>query len=105
MIGPRNRIAIAAVLAVGVSGCFRPQFPGSDRVFPSTEVLPRRPGVDAKSPQEGSTMATPASKQVSDKEAPVTLIARDGSRCSVTAKRFASTREGDVVWCAWAGGR
>lgn len=40
-------------------------------------------------------------KRVAGKEAPSTLLARDGARCTVTAKRFDQVREGEVIWCAW----
>ena len=45
-----------------------------------------------------------ASKPVSGKEAPATLFAVDGTRCTVTKKKFEETREGDRVLCAWRKG-
>jgi hypothetical protein len=105
MLVPRSGVMIATVLVMGATGCVRPAFPGSERFFPSRDVLPRRPGSDTTSAQDGSAMAMPARKQVSDKEAPSSLIARDGSRCTVTAKRFSETRVGEEAWCAWTSGR
>jgi hypothetical protein len=42
-----------------------------------------------------------AAKKVAGKEAPVTLIAVDGSRCPVTEGRFRDTPIGATVLCAW----
>jgi hypothetical protein len=42
-----------------------------------------------------------ASKRVAAKEAPLTLIAEDGARCTVTESKFNNTRVGDTVFCAW----
>lgn len=36
------------------------------------------------------------------KEAPLSLIASDGSRCLVGEKKFAETEIGDRVWCMWS---
>ena len=40
-------------------------------------------------------------KPVSGKEEPATLLARDGSRCIVTEKRFKEVALGEQVTCAW----
>jgi hypothetical protein len=40
-------------------------------------------------------------KPVSGKEAPTTLLARDGTRCTVTEKRFNEIVHGEQVTCAW----
>jgi hypothetical protein len=42
-------------------------------------------------------------KPVAGHEAPTTLVALDGSRCMVTAKRFEETAPGEKVWCNWQG--
>ena len=105
MFVSRTRITIAVVLVLGATGCVRPVFPGSERFFPSRDALSRRPGSDTTSAHDASAQAMPARKRVSDKEAPSTLIARDGSRCTVTAKRFSEIREGEEAWCAWTSGR
>jgi hypothetical protein len=45
----------------------------------------------------------PDRRPVVMKEAPVSLIASDGSRCLVGEKKFANTEIGDRVWCVWSG--
>jgi hypothetical protein len=35
------------------------------------------------------------------KQAPTTLIADDGSRCTVSEKRYNDTRIGDDALCVW----
>jgi hypothetical protein len=43
-------------------------------------------------------------KLVVGKDAPVTLIAEDGTRCITSRDRFERTRIGAEVWCVWSGG-
>lgn len=40
-------------------------------------------------------------KRVTAKEAPATLIADDGSRCTVSEKRYEETRIGHNALCVW----
>jgi hypothetical protein len=40
-------------------------------------------------------------KWVTSKEAPTTLIADDGTRCTVSEKQFNDTRIGDSALCVW----
>ena len=40
-------------------------------------------------------------KQVHGKEDPATLIARDGTICTVDKKKFESTQIGKSAWCTW----
>jgi hypothetical protein len=40
-------------------------------------------------------------KRVSAKEAPATLVAHDGTRCSVSEKRYTETNIGDDALCVW----
>ena len=40
-------------------------------------------------------------KPVHGKEEPATLLARDGTSCTVSKKKFDSTRLGTSAWCAW----
>lgn len=42
-------------------------------------------------------------KLVVGKDAPVTLIAEDGTRCVTSPDRFERTRIGAEVWCVWSG--
>ena len=46
-----------------------------------------------------------ARKEVTGKVPPGDLRAMDGTRCTVSTKRFAEVKAGDVVWCAWAPAR
>lgn len=85
----RNGITVARgtrlvilIAALAVSGCGPPRFLARDRSRRELQ-LSRKP--------------------VAGKEAPTTLIARDGSRCIVTEKRFAEIREGQSIWCDWRG--
>lgn len=57
-------------------------------------LLPR--GVQMGSPEGGW-----GSKIVAFKEEPATLVARDGTLCTVTASKFQNAKEGDRVWCHW----
>jgi hypothetical protein len=105
--------SIALLCLVSASGCVRPVWPGSDRYFPPADVLPRAPGRDTpRGPIRDTTYTSSegrrpgvSSKLVYAKESPSTLIARDASRCVVTAKRFAETREGEEAWCIWTNGQ
>jgi hypothetical protein len=40
-------------------------------------------------------------KVVSGKEEPATLVAVDGTLCTVPAPRFDRIKPGDRVWCNW----
>ena len=40
-------------------------------------------------------------KPVHGKEEPSTLIARDGTTCTVGRKKYDSTRVGKSAWCTW----
>ena len=42
-------------------------------------------------------------KAVEGKQPPSRLLARDGTSCSVSKKKFESTVLGASVWCAWIG--
>ena len=42
-------------------------------------------------------------KLVVGKEAPLDLIAEDGTRCLTTRTRFEGTKIGAKVWCLWEG--
>lgn len=113
MNGPGTSIAIVLLCLVSASGCARPVWPGSDRYFPPADVVPRAPGRDTPWGPVRDTIYTTndarrpgvSSKLVYAKESPSTLIARDASRCIVTRKRFAETREGEEAWCIWTNGQ
>lgn len=65
----------------------------------------RRPYVGPNGTNSDTNRSTDfGPKRVAGKEAPSTLLAQGGGRCTVTAKRFDQVREGDVIWCAWRTG-
>jgi hypothetical protein len=98
-------IALCGLVLTVAAGCVRPLVPGSTGVFPPNDVLPKRPGTSVGKPDSASSIRSGFSRKlVSGKESPSQLIARDGSRCTVSAKRFEDTREGEQVWCAWTDG-
>ena len=41
-------------------------------------------------------------KAVEGKESPTRLVARDGTSCVVSEKKYESTALGASVWCTWA---
>jgi hypothetical protein len=43
-------------------------------------------------------------KVVAAKREPNELLARDGSSCLTTAKRYSRTQAGQRVWCVWRRG-
>ena len=97
----RTTLALAASLLV--AGCVRPIFPGSEKIF--ARGTQREPGVTA-APNLPGTAKPEASlgmarKEVTGKEEPRTLIAVDGTRCTVTETRFRDVAHGDKVWCPW----
>jgi len=89
---------VAAVGCLAGGGCV---------LLPETAQQDLRP---AKAPggatrREGGALSSPiSSKPVNGKEGPTTLIAVDGTRCTVTQKRFEQTNAGDRVLCAWRRG-
>ena len=73
-----TRLLMIALLAVSVSSC----------------ALTNRL-------QLGGDGGGPGRKTVSAKEEPLTLVALDGTECTVTSAKFNRTKIGDMVWCAW----
>jgi hypothetical protein len=105
MMRTRTGIVIGTLLLATLGGCVRPLVPGSGRVFPPNDVLPPHPGSTVGRPDSASSIRSGFSRKlVSGKQSPSLLIARDGSRCTVSEKRFADTKEGEQVWCAWTDG-
>lgn len=43
----------------------------------------------------------PGNKVISNKEDPITLVAVDGSICTVTTTKYHKVKIGDQVWCNW----
>ena len=92
--------SLAAPLIISASSCIRPGIlltPGDGRKTPNRE-LPK--GVSSTGASDTST-AAPKRKQVTQKEPPSTLVAKDDTRCAVTPAEFEQTSVGSVVFCAW----
>jgi hypothetical protein len=93
-------VAFACASFLGLStanGCIRPIVPGVPGLGMDTLSI-RRPPRDHGRRDDVYQVSQ---KIVAGKEAPSTLIAEDGSRCSVTKRRFQETREGDRATCSW----
>lgn len=87
------RVAILA-LAFAAMGCARYQTVqkpggGGAREMPTGTT------------SQGNRTSPLGRKAVYGKEDPATFIAQDGTRCSVTEKRYRETALGEIVWCAW----
>ena len=92
-----TRLSSFAVLLLLLAGCVRAFVPG-EGVYGGDRLDPRR---DRDGVREPAKNAAVARKVVHGKESPATLVAPDGTRCTVTEKRFRDVREGDKVTCAW----
>ena len=81
----RARLSYVAILVLAVSlpGCMTPVHTRGQRSPEPYRVLGR--------------------KMVIGKEAPLNLIAEDGTRCETSKDRFERTRIGSKVWCLWSG--
>lgn len=64
-------------------------------------IRPARLGTDSASGQSKVKRAEFAEKIVNMKRAPLTLVARDGSRCQVDGETYRATRVGDRATCMW----
>lgn len=52
-------------------------------------------------PQLGSSQGGWGRKTVEAKEEPATLVAMDGTLCTVTATKFRNAKTGDRIFCYW----
>jgi hypothetical protein len=98
---PRNSLLALALgcvcmSALGAVGCrVRPlTMPGSDR---DPRALPGAPDNRATRVDDAQVSL----KRVTAKEPPSMLIADDGSRCTVSEKRYDETRIGHDALCMW----
>lgn len=73
----------ALFLALALSGCVVPLHTRGHRSPEPTKELGR--------------------KLVIGKEAPLDLVAEDGTRCQTSKDRFERTKIGSKVWCLWSG--
>ena len=96
------RLTTVALVAASFasSGCLeaprhRPSVPTIGR--PSEPILP-----DGR--RESTTESRLTRKRVSAKREVSTLVADDGSTCTVSDKRYRDTKVGDDAWCVWVDG-
>jgi hypothetical protein len=84
------------VSALAAGGCrVRPlTMPGADR---DPRALPGSPDDRATRVDDAQV----SMKRVAAKEPPSTLIADDGSRCTVPERRYEETRVGSQALCVW----
>jgi hypothetical protein len=94
---PRLRRSLLTVtLALAAGGCIQPVIPGVRGLEPETP----RPAPGER-PTDGRPAFRP--KRVAQKEPPATLIAKDGSWCTVGEDRYRMIKIDDSVWCGWTG--
>ena len=103
MARPLIPAALTLALLLVAPGCSRPYYVGTDGIRLGSD-RPPPPSTPRSATADTATTIPLARKRVDSKEPPSTLIARDGTRCTVTASRYADIREGEYVVCAWQGG-
>jgi hypothetical protein len=89
------RVVLLATL-LGTQACNVRWLGGGKSLLPS--------GVNEGSPSTGRNARSTEGygrKPVHGKEDPSTLIARDGTTCTVGKKKYDSTRVGKSAWCTW----
>jgi hypothetical protein len=82
---------------VGTQACVRIGRAGTAKPLPE-------PGVNKGSPSAGRNARSPEAyglEPVHGKEDPATLIARDGTTCTVGKKKYESTQIGKSACCTW----
>jgi len=97
---PHLRIAtVVCVPLLAAAGCITPPTSRDGRwTIGGDDLDPRRKRTLEREPAKSAHMAR---KVVVGKAAPTSLLAADGTRCIVTAKRYEETKEGDKVTCRW----
>lgn len=66
------------------------------------DVLPKTPDSrSASTDQNSGAIEAYGLKPVNGKEEPSTLIARDGTSCTVSKDKYDSAKIGRAVWCTW----
>ena len=91
-----TRPSLVLLLALTAVGCVSWQ--RGNGQLPNPATPPPRPGMTANS---GSGVPEISQKPVDGKSAPATLIAKDGTRCTVSESKFRETSIGEKVSCAW----
>jgi hypothetical protein len=87
--------ALSALVLVVTQACYVPIGHGAK---PEIASKPVRSNGAPKSRRNGNGFGP---KSVQGKEKPTRLVARDGTSCIVSRKKFESTNLGTSVWCAW----
>ena len=86
------------IAALAATGCVQLEMPGA------RGITPRPPrAVPGERPPSSDRQPPIARKRVARKEPVSTLIARDGSWCTVSEERFRTIEVDDNVWCVWYG--
>ena len=103
-----SRSPAALVLVTTLAGCasisFIPGRRGDDAVthpLPEARLPASGPPERTARTSEGKPSVSMGRKVVAAKEAPATLIAEGGLRCTVETERFERIKVGDAVLCAW----
>jgi len=89
--------AVGAVVLVASQACYIPIGHGAK---PEVRLIPLR-GEGSQKAERATSLFGP--KSVLGKENPTRLIARDGTSCIVSQKKFDSAEIGESVWCTWIG--
>jgi hypothetical protein len=87
--------AAAVVSLLATSACTARRAQGIDP-FPGRERSGSAPATASRGRLEGY-----ARKKVEGKQPPRRLVAKDGTSCTVSEKKYNSTAPGDEVWCTW----
>ena len=87
--------ATAVVSLLATPACTSRRGQGFDP-FPGRDQSGSAPAAASRGRPEGY-----ARKKVEGKQAPRRLVAKDGTSCTVSEKKYNSTKLGDQVWCTW----
>lgn len=105
---PHLQPLLAAALALSVPGCVALNLVPGRRSGDSITTRTPEARLPASGPpertaesSEGRPGVSMGRKVVAAKEAPATLVAEGGLRCTVETSRFERVKVGDKVLCAW----
>jgi hypothetical protein len=97
MKGPILRAVLLAAL-VCVPGCVKVGWGGPPDMLPKMGLTD---GGSSSTNQNARATEAFGLKLVNGKEEPTTLIARDGTTCTVSKDKYDSTKIGTSAWCTW----
>ena len=93
----RSKRALALAVVLVTTGCYIDfKRPGRPQVVPKTFQ-----GREHRQAGDNALGDGFGPKVVEGKQRPTRLIARDGTSCTVSQKKFDSTIPGSSVWCTW----